>query len=439
MAFDLATARPEQPSGFDLSTAQPSGQSSGIPGPRQEPRFLTKFGRAAASTADVLLGDVPAAIAGQITYPVARAFGQTPAEAGALTRQVTEPLTSPFGKAFGVTGTPEYQTEAARRVMNFVGQNVEKGAKWLSQQTGLPEADVSNMIGTATLAAPTAARAVPGAARAVATATGEAYGKIPAVQASREATLQANIARSYENAANIDAAKLAQQYGISVNPVVANPVTANRAKAVVAGTATMDPYFAQQNAPKWTNIIKNELGVEPSTQLTAAAYDRALDAASKPYDAVRNITMKPDDAVLSQISALRNTSPTISGEAAATAMNAMVDRALTMVNQGMSGAEVLQNIRQLRRDANSVYRSQKVGMAPDPARIAQADASMGIANALESLIDANAPSPKVLTEMQGARKRLAQINDFERATDPITNLVDPQVFADMLQIGRAHV
>ena len=80
MAFDLATARPEQPSGFDLSTAQPSGQSSGIPGPRQEPGFLTKFGRTAASTADVLLGDVPAAIAGQITYPaVGEAFPDLPA------------------------------------------------------------------------------------------------------------------------------------------------------------------------------------------------------------------------------------------------------------------------------------------------------------------------------------------------------------------------
>jgi hypothetical protein len=38
--------------------------------------------------------------------------------------------------------------------MNFIGENINKGAEWIAQKTGLPLPDVQNMMGTATLAAP---------------------------------------------------------------------------------------------------------------------------------------------------------------------------------------------------------------------------------------------------------------------------------------------
>jgi hypothetical protein len=141
----------------------------GVPGARQEPGFLTKLGRGVASLADVAVGGVIPGIAGQVAYPVARALGQSDKEATAITQKIVEPLSQPFGKAFGVVGTPEYETEASRRLMNFIGANVEKGSKWISQQTGLPEADVSNMIGTVALAAaPASTRAVKSAGARVA-------------------------------------------------------------------------------------------------------------------------------------------------------------------------------------------------------------------------------------------------------------------------------
>ena len=136
----------------------------------------TKLGRAAASAADVLLGDLPSAIVGQVTYPVARALGQTPAEATALAQRATAPLAQPVGRAFGVAQTPEYQQEASRRLMGFIGANIEKGTNWLAKQTGLPEADVQNMVGTLTMAAPNvlAGARRPVNALAGPTATGEA-------------------------------------------------------------------------------------------------------------------------------------------------------------------------------------------------------------------------------------------------------------------------
>ena len=133
--------------------AAPAAAPSEVPGPRQEPGFLTKFGRSAASLADVVAGDIPAAIAQQVTYPAARMF-TTPERATEISQAVSEPIRQPFGRAFGVTETPEYQAEASRKVMDFIGQNVGKGTKWLAQKTGLPETDVANMVGTMTFAAP---------------------------------------------------------------------------------------------------------------------------------------------------------------------------------------------------------------------------------------------------------------------------------------------
>jgi hypothetical protein len=67
---------------------------------------------------------------------------------------MAEPLRNPIGRLTGTEQTPEYQQEASSRLMNFIGQNVSKGANWLAQKTGLPAADISNMIGTLSLATP---------------------------------------------------------------------------------------------------------------------------------------------------------------------------------------------------------------------------------------------------------------------------------------------
>ena len=138
------------------------------PGEEEKPRgvvgkvgqFLRGQGRAAASLADTTLGGVIPGVAGAVTYAGARVAGQTPEQAAATQQQVVSAVDKPFGKAFGVTKTPEYKGEASQQIMNFVGANMEKGADWISKQTGLPKADVENMMQTATLAVPAAGKAI---------------------------------------------------------------------------------------------------------------------------------------------------------------------------------------------------------------------------------------------------------------------------------------
>lgn len=76
-----------------------------------------------ASLGDVLYGAVPGAI-GAATYAGGRAFGQTPEEAAATSQKVAGAISQPFGKAFGVTQTPGYQTEGARQIMDKIGQYI---------------------------------------------------------------------------------------------------------------------------------------------------------------------------------------------------------------------------------------------------------------------------------------------------------------------------
>jgi hypothetical protein len=110
------------------------------------------LGAGVASLADTTIGGI-LPMAGQVVQAASRPF-TTPEKAQEYGQAVTGALEKPFGKTFGVTQSPAYQGEASQRLMNFIGENVNKGAEWIAQKTGLPLPDVQNMMGTATIAAP---------------------------------------------------------------------------------------------------------------------------------------------------------------------------------------------------------------------------------------------------------------------------------------------
>jgi len=102
----------------------------------------------AASFLDVTLGGVAPGIIAPVTYAGSRAFGATPEQATASSQASAAPFVDPFGKALGITELPQYKGEATRQIMDFVGANMNKGAVFISQQTGLPVADIENMMQT---------------------------------------------------------------------------------------------------------------------------------------------------------------------------------------------------------------------------------------------------------------------------------------------------
>jgi len=132
---------------------------------------LTQFGRTAASFYDATIGSVVPGIVEPVTYAGARAIGKTPEQAKEISTAAAAPFESGMGRTFGITETPEYQSEATRRLVNFVGENFQKGAAWIAEKTGLPATDIENMMGT--VLAGTAVKAAPYAQKGYVSAAGK--------------------------------------------------------------------------------------------------------------------------------------------------------------------------------------------------------------------------------------------------------------------------
>lgn len=150
-----------------------------IKAPASGPSAISRLGQGLAALGDVTVGSVIPSALGAVTYAGLRAMGKTPEQAQALEQKVAGSIDKPFGKAFGVTETAGYKGEAVSQLMDFVGQNVNKGAEWISKQTGLPVSDVQNMIGTLAVGAtPATAKAVGGELKMVGQAVKQGAEKV---------------------------------------------------------------------------------------------------------------------------------------------------------------------------------------------------------------------------------------------------------------------
>lgn len=92
----------------------------------------------AVSAMDTLAGvpNFPGYIAG-------RAFGLTDEEAQRSAGKVPEAIAQPIGRMTGMAQTKEYQKALPTKIQEFIGENFQKGAKYISEKTGVPELDVA--------------------------------------------------------------------------------------------------------------------------------------------------------------------------------------------------------------------------------------------------------------------------------------------------------
>ena len=132
---------------------------------------LTQFGRTAASFYDATIGSAVPGILEPVTYAGARALQKTPEEAKRISTAAAAPFEKPMGRTLGITETPEYKGEATRRLVDFIGENFQEGAAWIAEKTGLPAADIENMMGT--VLAGTAVKAAPYAQKGYVSAAGK--------------------------------------------------------------------------------------------------------------------------------------------------------------------------------------------------------------------------------------------------------------------------
>jgi len=413
IAFAASTWKP---------AAAPEAVPSEIPSLRKESGFLTKLGRGAASLADVTIGGVLPAITQQVAYPLAR-MGRSPEEAQAATQRMVSAVESPIGKAFGVTGTPEYQQEAGRQVLDFIGQNFQKGAKWISEKTGLPQSDVENMLGSATIAAPAA---VPPVARAIQGVAAPAIEKaVVGAKMPFEKQMQARrerlSAEDYARGPQLDAAAEAQRLGIALNPADIQPTVMPKLTAMAAGPRA-PAALAAVNKNQVRNVALNDMNLPSTTQLNGPkAFQDARASVAGPYEEVKKLPIQQaDDAMIQRLEGIRADLDIIGAKEYAPAISKIVDDAISKTQTGLTGAEIIKNISVLRERARKTYNNK----AASTEALDIADTNLKVATELESMIDSSIFNPKLLQEYRDARQKMARTYAYEGATDFNTGMVD---------------
>ena len=411
------------PTGFQMET-----EEQVVAKPRTEGglakllQSAVSLGRSTASLADVTVGGVLPAAAQMVGYPLAR-LGRSPEEAQAATQRIVSAVDKPFGKMAGVTETPEYQGEAGRQIMDFIGENFQKGAKWIADKTGLPVADVESYMGTLSVAAPAVARpaartiqelAVPAIEKAV---IGAKMPFEPMVQARRERMSLEDYARGPQ----IDALTEAKRLGIAISPEQIQPTLVPKTLSTIAGEQGSKA-ITDVNKNQVRKVALNDLGLPETTQLDSKTpFSNARLKVSKPYVEVRKLPIQQaDDAMIQRLEAVRADLDVIGAKEYAPAISKIVDDAIAKTQTGLTGDKLLKNISVLRQRARKTYDNKSATTEA----LDIADTNLKIATELESMIDSSIFNPKLLGEYRAARQQMAKTYAYEAATDFNTGMID---------------
>lgn len=115
------------------------------------------FLKGAASLLDNVYNIIPTA-EGTLTYAVQRALGKSPQDATGASKDVTDALSNPIGKAFGIDKDAAYTNEGSRQIMNKVGETVaptlDKAKQYVASKTGIDPSDIGNIGQAASFALP---------------------------------------------------------------------------------------------------------------------------------------------------------------------------------------------------------------------------------------------------------------------------------------------
>jgi hypothetical protein len=338
-------------------------------------------------------------------------------------------------------GTPETERRAAELAQRFTYQPVSRTGQQIVgtvgeavEGLGLEAIPVSQGL-TAAAMGPSAARQATQIAGREAKLVAEAARSIPAVRQAQEA----RVAQSFVRAPQIEAANLAQQYGIALDPAASNPSLRTRARVAAVGETELEQKLAAQNAPAWTAEAKKALDLPPTVTLNDDAFKTLKNAPdiTEPYAVVRNTPrFVADQATISKLDEARSPQlvADIDGKVVAK-LNKKLDGIKERIASGVEGKALLDSIQDFRSQAASIYakgKPTKPLKTGDRNLVKIYDAA---ADALEEMIDTNL-SGKALSDYRAARARYAQINSLEAATNKVTGVVDPLKLAKQLEDGR---
>jgi hypothetical protein len=328
------------------------------------------------------------------------------------------------------TLTYEPRTAAGRseyNPLNFIPEKIGQGVSAVSGSVADVVRGQGDNLSARGMAANAVQEAIPQALGFIGVKKGVnvAKGFTPEAQAAKA---QALSSADWQRSAVIDAGNIGKKNKLTMNPAVVNPSM----KATIDNAIVNSDYFnaaaSINNAPKFNEMVRKELGIAKDTPLDAKAYKDAKTRIAAPYREAANIgTIVPDAELVSQV---RNIEvPDLMGTSAVDAgkVKRLGDVVAERLGEGVDAAELIKTTRALRKEAKEVYDTARTAQV-DPTTRAMADAKMEIANILDKHLELNA-SPELAKRLKDSRVKLAQAYSLERATNLATRQVDPMVFA----------
>lgn len=345
----------------------------------------------------------------------------------------TGALTAPFvegSKIYGALTSGQFGTQSGIRAGEEAGRKMQERFYQLRTAAGQEYVgDIGNAL------ARTGLQGVPmnvlgdlqrGLTPAVRAITDNRNAKV--AQRAESIAQQAS-AKDWQRAPQIEAAQKAPQYDIALNPARSNPTIATKLGVGAVGESGVNYELSQQNLPKFNKAARVDLGLPENTPLDESALNKYME---------RNST---SNLVIDKMGPLDNTKSTLdnlgglmldekrtSDKAKFAAVNEVVSRARDQISQGLTGSEVLDQIRGFRHDAKRVLRNASAG----PNEIEVAKTKLKLAKSFEKLIEDNLTDDSIIDLYRKERTAQAKGYDWERAIDPITKQVDPnQLAADV--------
>lgn len=410
---------------FGIPIAAPS---AGIPGPRKTGTAVDQIPGYG--------GPVPAATepAPAKSYTIGQKLaGAVEVIPALVTGAVTAPIVE-ASKIYGTLTSGKFGTQEGIRAGEETGRKMQ--ANFYQPRTAAGQEYVGNianaMTSTGLQGVPLNVLADLGAGLPAASRAVKDLGQAKVAQRA-EKIAQQQSAADWARASQIEAAQAAQRLGVAVNPAETNPNVKTKLLVGATGEAVVNSKIAKANAPKWNDLARKDLGLPENTQLTPEAFDKARSAHSAPYDAIKQIgVMQPSEEVLNQLNSLKLDPRSTSSPEKAAKVNAAVDRVMTQAVDGLSGENVVSQIRDFRKDANQTFKNPNAtGIEIDVA-----EANLGIADALENLIEGNIKDPKALDKFREARTAIAKTYDWERSTGITTKQVDPAQIVKLAEKGK---
>lgn len=226
------------------------------------------------------------------------------------------------------------------------------------------------------------------------------------------------------------------------NPILLNPKEAyntplSRAVTTMANESKLDTALIEANKPAFTANAKIQMGMDERTALSSKAYDDYQASIAGPKLEVASIPkFAPDTKAIADLDALKKNFDLVGLPDAFNEVNPAILHAQQSIASGITGEQLMASIEELRRVSRNLHNKKEMGKTD----AAVADASIGIANVLEDMVERHLQGTGregLLNQYRDFRRKSAIAYAYESATDKNHMMIDPQKLAKVTRADNA--